>query len=392
MAYAKKKRVTSVTIRESAKRDNSPSWEGSASWSEEKMAQAFRTAMSYYNQKLSSKDWKPTVLAWMVKINCKAATITAFRAVKDDRSSPTMAAVAAALMRGMPVSHKNLNNGRNSADWLRDEILKAITEGKADVVIQEKKKEQAVVVTIQDRIREQAIEMSNEIDSEIDSYLMNPEKFNADEFKILPHLRSKGAKAAQARHIKSFFQYGHDELVELASGKADEQLREAYSKHPRKNIKKLIAFYQNIMSACDQIAAESKIMKKTRAKKVKPAEELVKNLKFKKSDDKLGIVSVPPAQIIGAQGMVIYLVKTRKIGYYIAKTSEGLSVKGTSILNFTEKSIQKTIRKPIEALKEFKELNTQKRFETWFEKNVKTTDTRLTGRFSEDIIILKVWK
>jgi hypothetical protein len=103
-------------------------------------------------------------------------------------------------------------------------------------------------------------------------------------------------------------------------------------------------------------------------------------------------VSTPPAQIVGAQGVVVFNVKTRKIGYYIAKTSAGLNVRGTSLVDFTEKSTQKTLRKPPEQIKEFKEQNTQKRFETWFAKNVKTTETVLNGRFNEDTIILKVYK
>jgi hypothetical protein len=145
------------------------------------------------------------------------------------------------------------------------------------------------------------------------------------------------------------------------------------------------------MTACDQIAAEAKILQKPRAKKVKPAEELVKKLKFRVTDDKLGITSVPPATIIGAQYVVVYNTKNRKMGMYIAKTSAGSGVKGTSITEFTEKSFQKTLRKPPEQLKEFKEQNTQKRIETWFGK-IKATETVMNGRFNEDLIILKVMK
>jgi hypothetical protein len=205
-------------------------------------------------------------------------------------------------------------------------------------------------------------------------------------------LRGKGAKAAQARYIKSFFARGLEEVQELASGNADEQLKEGYRHVSRKNVKKLIEFYESVAQACEQIAAEAKVLKKPRAKKVKPAEDLVKKLKFMLSDSKLGITSVPPATIIGAQGAVVYNTKSRKIGYYIAKTSAGLSVKNSSITEFTDKSMQKTLRKPAEQIKEFKDQNTQRRFEVWFSKNVKTTETVLNGRFSEDTVILKVYK
>ena len=101
---------------------------------------------------------------------------------------------------------------------------------------------------------------------------------------------------------------------------------------------------------------------------------------------------MPPAQLIGAQNAVVFNTKTRKIGYYISTSSAGLTVKGTSLINFTEKSSQKTLRKPEVQLKEFKEQNTQKRVENWFTKNVKTTETVLNGRLNEDIVILKVFK
>ncbi len=123
-----------------------------------------------------------------------------------------------------------------------------------------------------------------------------------------------------------------------------------------------------------------------------PAEQVVANLKFCKTDDSLGIVSVPPAQIIGAQAMYVYNTKTRKFGQYIALNSEGFGVKGTTVTNFTDKSVQKTLRKPAEQVKAFKDMNTQKRCQTWFEKEVKTTEIKLNGRFNEDVVILKVFK
>jgi hypothetical protein len=146
-----------------------------------------------------------------------------------------------------------------------------------------------------------------------------------------------------------------------------------------------------VLTACDQIAAEAKVIKKPRARKVRPAEDLVKRVKFKVSDDKLGIASIPPAQLVKAQTAVVYNTKTRKLGLYYAINSEGFGIKGTTITNFTEKSFQKTLRKPDIQLKEFKEQNTQKRVETWFSK-IKTTETAMNGRMNEEIVLLKIFK
>lgn len=395
---ATKLKQASIAIRQNKSRDMSPKWDGADEWDSETFTRHFRRAMEWYRLESSVKDLKPKLVEWMHGAGYDKSDTNAIRKTKDKYFNGTMLGVAACLVKGMPEIHSGFNQGRDTGVWLRSQIEDVLAKGANDLEDDEDapkvKEEKPVtpVVTIQDRLRDAAGTMSEELDAAIDSWIMDPDAFDPKAFKIVNLLRGKGVKAAHARYIKSFFAFGYNELLELASGEADEQLREAYRHNSRKNVKKLIEFYDSIMAACDQIAAEQKVLKKPRAKKVKPAEDLVKKLKFCVKDDKLSIVSVPPAGIIGAQGVAVYNVKTRKIGYYIAKSSAGLSVKGTSLLDFTDKSTQKTLRKPAEQIKEFKEQNTQKRFETWFAKNVKTTETQLNGRMSDDVIILKVFK
>jgi len=390
----KAKKITSVSIRENAKRDHSPKWDGIENMTPVEYAAHFRSAMKYYNLESSAKDLKVKVIDWMGRNGYSKDQIQEFKKTKDWRCQLTVGAIAACLLKGMPDVRTGFNNGKSAVEWLKNEIASIIEAGKYDIeeVVAEKgAKPVAQVISIQDRIREQAVAMSDEIDEAIDSWITDPEAFDPKAIKLINLLRGKGAKAAQARYIKSFFARGLAELQELSSGNADEQLREGYKHVSRKNVKKLIEFYEGIASACEQIAAEAKVLKKPRAKKIVPADKLVAKLKFMVRDDKLGIVSTPPAQIIGAQGVVVFNNKTRKLGYYIAANTEGLSVKGTTLTNFTAKSVQRTLRKPPEQLKEFKDQNTQRRFETWFGK-IKTTETVLNGRFGEDTIILKVYK
>jgi hypothetical protein len=352
--------------------------------------------MDWYRLECTDKSLKPKVIDWMGRNGYEKDDIQAFKKTKDSRCSSTVGAIAANLIKGMPVQRADFNQGRNTETWLREQIAKVINDGKDDIddsaeVVVKVEKPVVYVPTIQDRLRDAAGDMSEEIDYAIDSWITDPDSFDPKAFKVTNLLRGKGAKAAHARFIKAYFKRGHEELLELASGNADEQLREAYSHNSRKNVKKLIEFYDSVMTACDQIAAEAKLTKKPRAKKIVPAEKLVAKLKFKASDDKLGVTSVPPAQVVGAQGAVVYNTKTRKIGIYVSLNSSGLIVKGTSIGNFTEKSTQKTLRKPDVQLKEFKDQNTQKRIETWF-KNIKATEVALNGRINADIMILKVFK
>jgi hypothetical protein len=391
---ATKLKQASIAIRQNRGKDLSPKWDDIDGLTGEQFGARYRDAMKWYRLETSAKDLKPKVIDWMSRAEMSKAEIAEFKKTKDWRCNATMGAIAACLIKGMPDNHPEWNKGRSFSEYLKKSIKEVVDTGKHDIeeeVAVKEVKAAAPVVTIQDRLKESAGDMSEEIDYAIDSWIMDPDAFDPKAFKMANLLRGKGAKAAHSRFIKAYFKSGHDELLELASGNADEQLREGYSHVSRKNIKKLIDFYESIMTACDQIAAEAKLNKKPRAKKQVPAEKLVAKLKFKASDDKLGLTSVPPAQLIGAQGAVVYNTKTRKIGIYVSLNSSGLAVKGTTIGNYTDKSTQKTLRKPEVQLREFKDQNTQKRIETWV-KNIKATEVPLNGRINADIMILKVFK
>lgn len=395
MATATKVKVRKAdiaAIRERAKRDNSPRWDGHESWSTQEYSQKWHEAMKYYNENSSPKDLKPNVIDWMAKNGYSKKDIAKFKASKDWRCSITLGAIVTCLMRGMPSQRDDFNRGKDVIHWVRESISNVLkTVGSVDDT--EEKPESTIVkqATVQDYISEQCSEICQEFDEAIDKWIINPDEFNHREFSVINLLKGKGTKASHARMIKGFYSLEYQNLKEYISGEGDEQLKEAYGHVSRKNAKKLIDFFESINTACDQIAAESKVLRKPRVKKVKPAEEIVKGMKFKISDDKLGIASVPATSLLGATMAVVYNTKTRKIGFYLSKTSEGLCVKGTSIINFTESSFQKTLRKPDVQLKEFKEQNTQKRFQTWFEK-IKSTEIKQNGRINGDIVILKIFK
>ena len=97
-----------------------------------------------------------------------------------------------------------------------------------------------------------------------------------------------------------------------------------------------------------------------------------------------------PADIIGANELWVYNIKTRKLGKYIADNIQGpLGVKGTSLVGFDEaKSVCKTLRKPADTLKDFaKSGKIQLRK---FLDEIKATETKMNGRISADIVLLKV--
>ena len=88
--------------------------------------------------------------------------------------------------------------------------------------------------------------------------------------------------------------------------------------------------------------------------------------------------------------MWVFNTKTRKLGRYLADEMTGpLSIKGASLVGFDEhKSIQKTIRKPADKLKEFK--TASKVALRKFLDDINATDTKMNGRLNEEIILLKI--
>ena len=379
-------------VRAKKGRDFSPKWEGHETWNTNQFLRQFHSAMAWYRLESSAKELKPKVIDWMGRQGCTKEDISAFKKTKDNRCGMTMGAVAACLIKGMPSVREDFNDGRDTAVWLRARINEVIEQGRDDIddsdVIVEVKKD-VYTPSIQERLREVSLGMTEEIETAIEAFQTDPETFDPKAFKVLNLLKAKQAKAAHARIIRDFYSRNLTELLELAGGKADEQLREAYSHRSKKQIKSFITFLQEIESACNMLMQEAKVNKKPRAKKAVSKDKIIAKLKYKKSDEPLKLVSVNPADIIGAQELWIFNSKTRKLGKYVAAEFQELGIKGTTITGFSEmKSVQKTLRKPAEQLKAFKEAG--KVVLRKFLEEINAVDTKMNGRINEDIMLLKV--
>lgn len=392
-APAKKVRVTAkhkAEHRNKPARDPSPSWEGCETWTSEQFMQNFRKAMDYYRLETDGKFVKPAVLKWMENQGCAKSDIMAFRKVKDSRCGVTMGSLAACLNKGMLAQREDWNGGRDSAAWLRTEIAKVIDEGKYDIDPEEAKVEKVntPTVSIQDRMRETAGRMVEEIEDAIESFAEDRKSFDPKSFKILNLLKGKQVKAAHARVIRGFYQRTLAEQEEALEGK-DPQLKEAYSHMTKSELKKIIAFYQEVISACDMLAQEAKVNRKPRAKKPTDKAKQTAKLKYLKTHEPLKLVSVNPVDIIGSRELWVYNTKTRKLGRYVTSDFNELGIKGTTITGFDDKnSVQKTLRKPEEKLKEFKAAG--KVALRKFLDEINSVDVKLNGRINEDTVLLKV--
>jgi hypothetical protein len=176
--------------------------------------------------------------------------------------------------------------------------------------------------------------------------------------------------------------------LELAQSKQDEQVTEAYKHLKAADFKRIYAWLDELQKAIEQYRGVKKATKKARVKKSPSKEKLIAKLKYCKQDAGLKLVSVNPVDIVGAQELWVYNVKTRKLGQYVSSNSSGLAIKGTTLQNYTAKSVQKTLRKPEQQLAEFMKagkVQLRKYMDT-----IKTTEIALNGRVNEDTLLLRV--
>jgi hypothetical protein len=242
-----------------------------------------------------------------------------------------------------------------------------------------------VVVSIQDRILEKAREIGGEIEGEIDEFVLSgcPKdfKFKTPIKTFNPHI---------LKHITSFIKPRIVELQDAYDGK-DEQLVEGYSNFKRTELKRFIALLENLIIDCEEQKVAAKAVRKPRARKAKPAAVQVAKMKFMKDFPELKLKSINPAEIIGADEVWVYNTKYRRITVYRSADSNGLGVKGTTIINYTIKnSGTKTLRKPEDFLP--KVLTTPKRSLAPEYRIIKAKEAQPNGRINEETIIVRAFK
>ena len=362
-------------------------------FTDEEFDHNFRKAMRYYNYFYSVKDLKKYFVEWLREHTgtdsayhkLDKATVDYYAKTKDGLTPFTACAIIKAHTQGMPLRDRHV-------EYLLDTVKKVIKlqeeqaddeePVKADV---KAPKIEVKVPTIQDRMNAIAdkhqlhfLELEDELN---DGKTVDP--------KAYEYLSGKNVPQAMLAKILAIFERHRDEIAEAKSTK-DEDMKDAYSHFNPADYKRYEAFYTKLVEGFTQYGQVKRATKKASVRKPPQKEKLVAKLKYLKTDTTLKLVSVSPVDIIGAQILWVYNVKTRKLGKYVAEDQGGvLNVKGTTIIGYDEnKSTQKTIRKPEIQLKEF--MSASKIELRKFLENIKTTEVKLNGRINIDTILLKI--
>ncbi len=332
-------------------------------------------ALNWYNYHSDTKESKKFTLSYLKEIKAPQKDIEILEKVSDDFFQ-NLGFVCRMKLRGAPLSTKN-------EQWIKT-FIESLKLKIKPVVLDEPV---GPVVSIQERVEAKAKEYIGEIEGAIDDCIFVRDFTMVNPYELMQGL---GVKGAHTSHIIKFFTKRLEEIESAAKGK-DSDLKEAYSHFSKADLKEYIKFLNNIITDSGKLAHNAKISRKPRKKKAKPVDKVVEKLQFKKDDNGFKIVSINPADIVGSAQLWVFNTKTRKLGVFNATDAGGLSIKGTTIINFNEStSIQKTIRKPETVLP-----NCLKGGKIILKKllpEINAVEQPLTGRINSDIILLRVIK
>ena len=242
------------------------------------------------------------------------------------------------------------------------------------------------VQTIQVRIKNKAMDLIADIEDEIDNFINN----NESKFKVAEWLRQKDVKPQLALRIASFYKPLYSELFDAYEAK-DDDLKKAYSRYKKPQLRAYMEFVREIVSACEARAEVIKVVRKPRKKKQKTPQQLVARLRYKEKDDTYNLTSVKPTEIIGCNQLWVFNTKNKQLTVYNAMGPAGLNIKGSSLTGYDEKiSITKTLRKPNETLKDV--LSGGKVTMRKLMDGLRTKPKPANGRINPEIILVRVIK
>lgn len=354
-----------------------PTWDKDVLPSNRKSA--LMRSFNWYNYNCDNKQAVEFVINYLETLPKRKALASAVKN-NPDRMPSTIGWMCRMIRMGWKA---NLHEMRHVV-----RALKAVPAEKPQVKVEKKEETVAYKPNIQDRLREIMHDAAGEIEGRIDDFVLSGCK--DDNIRAFAYLKEINLPQVQAAKMPQLFARVMQELEEAIEGK-DPQLKEGYSNFTKVQLKALLKAYQLILKDLESYVATKKVQRKPRKAKARSADKIVSKVKFKADDSELKIASANPTTILGASEVWVFNTKTRKIGRYVSEFPGGLSIKGTSITGFSEvESVQKTLRKPAEKIKEF--MSVTKSQTKKFMAGIKSVDIKLNGRLNADILILKVFK
>lgn len=335
-------------------------------------------AYSWYNYFYTSDDAKGFVISYLKSINADKKLIQKVAKVNPHQLH-TIGWICRLTETGSDLPVGVLEKAMDKIADLTSKIAEDDDEGESD-----EEDEPRVTISVVDRVNAKASDLIGEIEETIDGFYKGEViQFNARSF-----FNDRAIKAQVAKRIADHFKPQYSEIFDAIAGK-DKELADAYGCWKKPVLKGILQFIKNILEQCETTEQVAVATRKPRKKKEKPASALVAKLQYKEKDDEFNLTSVTPKDIIHASQVWVFNCKYRNLSVYNAMAASGLTVRGTTIAGFDEKtSITKKLRKPEAVLKPL--LEGGKIYLRKVMESIRCKEQRATGRVNEDCIILRI--
>ena len=392
-----------------------PSWETALDMSGEAFHRYKMKTTDWYYAEKKPIDIFPDLLAWMKETDYSKEDIaTMKRHGHNGMVYPSI--YARCLRQGMPDIHPDhdaywqtlpgtMGNVYPTSEFIKRKIAEAIDRTMpAPKLVVDNTKPVTPRKTIQENMRDKTMYIEGAVHELIDQFT-NANCKDPDKYSLMKLLRDEGCPPQTIDIIADPLKAQLGEINELMSPPSKKelatmseqeqdmvaQLEEGYSHFGKLQIRALQKFLERAVADCASYVQVKKADRQPRPTKQKTPAQITRKFKYLRKFEELDLTSVSPEKMVNGTEAWLYNTKTRKLIYVIAdEVIKTYSIKSNSVIGFDpNKSVQKTLRKPAEQIKELMKggkPNNRKQFA-----NIKATEIKYNGRGNEHVVILKAW-
>lgn len=321
-------------------------------------------AFTWYNYMCSSSDAREYLVSYLVNVDRKAEA-KVINSIKECWV-PTTAGWTARI----------INNGNYVSDYsisfMNQKIKEAIDHKTEDDVAPGEKPN--VQTYIKDKSNDMVATIEDMLDIGYDPSFSYYNFFKAHE--VSPNV---------LRKVKEYYAPLLEEYRLIGK---DKDLREGYKYLKPREVTARIAYLHKMISDIDSLIANKLQSRKKRVVKAKVKKINLIDFKYLKEDNELKLISIDPNKILDSKELWLYNTKINTLT--VLYSDVGFSIKGTTILNITEKSVTKKIGKSSEKMltRVMSDSRVQLRK---LMGEIKSVASVASGRTNENVIVMRAF-
>jgi hypothetical protein len=345
-------------------------------------ASSLTAAFSWYNYFYGKKDAREMLVSYL-ESHGRRADVRALKGVPDSAIRLTTAWLCRMSMMGLELTESE----QTRLQGYIQEILKSREPEVApkEVITADT----AVKPNIQDRLKEKVTECAGELEGMFDDFVTAGAKMSAD-YKPITVIRGMNVAPQMISNIANTWKTRLSEFETVIEGR-DAQAVEGYSNFSKIQMRNIVKFCEAVINDCGAYVQIKKVERKPRKVKSVPPEKRAAKFKVMMEFAELKIKGLPAASLVDKTEAWLYDTKKRKLIHVVADSHAGaFTIKSNSVIGFsTVETMQKTVRKPAEAVKAIQAAGKPAARKIY--KELTTTETAWNGRGTENLMVLKAW-